>query len=149
MAASMWDPSLRASFAERVKKLNPETKGAWGKFSVSGMLAHLNDSYRMCTGELKVKSKNLPLRYTPIKQLVIYVAPFPKSAPTAPELLARCDAAVLEDEKKAFETMIMKLAGIKPGDPLPEHPAFGVLTHKAYGVLLARHTDHHFKQFGV
>lgn len=149
MAASMWDPSLRASFSERVKKLNPETKGAWGKFSVSGMLAHLNDSYRMCTGELKVKSKNLPLRYTPIKQLVIYVAPFPKSAPTAPELLARCDAAVLEDEKKAFETMIMKLAGIKPGDPLPEHPAFGVLTHKAYGVLLARHTDHHFKQFGV
>ena len=149
MAASMWDPALRASFFERVKKLNPETKGAWGKFSVGGMLAHLNDSYRMCTSELKVKSKNLPLRYTPIKQLVIYVAPFPKSAPTAPELLARCDAAVLDDEKKAFEAMIMKLAGIKPGDPLPEHPAFGVLTHKAYGVLLARHTDHHFKQFGV
>ena len=50
------------------------------------MLAHLNDSYRMCLGELKVKSKHLPLRYTPIKQLVIYVAPFPKGAPTAPEL---------------------------------------------------------------
>ena len=63
------------------------------------MLAHLNDSYRMCTGELKVKSKNLPLRYTPIKQLVIYVAPFPKGAPTAPELIARCDGAVLDDEK--------------------------------------------------
>jgi len=149
MAATMWDPALRASFAERVTKLNPGTKGAWGKFSVSGMLAHLNDSYRMCTGELKVKSKNLPLRYPVIKQLVIYVAPFPKSAPTAPELLARCDGAVLDDEKQAFEAMIIKLAGIKPGDPLPEHPAFGVLTHKAYGVLMARHTDHHFKQFGV
>jgi hypothetical protein len=149
MAASMWDPTLRATFAERVKKLNSDTKGGWGKFNASGMLAHLNDSYRMCTGELKVKSKNLPLRFTPIKQLVIYVAPFPKSAPTAPELLARCDGAVLDDEKKAFDAMIMKLAGIKPGDPLPEHPAFGALTYKAYGVLLARHTDHHFKQFGV
>ena len=42
------------------------------------MLAHLNDSYRMALGDLKVKSKNLPLRYTPIKQLVIYVAPFPE-----------------------------------------------------------------------
>jgi len=149
MAASMWDPSQRASFTERVKKLGPETKGAWGKFSASGMLAHLNDSYRLCTGELKAKSKNLPLRFTPIKQLVIYVAPFPKGAPTAPELLARCDGAVLDDEKKAFDAMIAKLAGIKPGDPLPEHPAFGALTHKAYGVLMARHTDHHLRQFGV
>ena len=149
MAASMWDPALRATFAERVKKLNSETKGAWGKFSASGMLAHLNDSYRMCTGELKAKSKNLPLRYTPIKQLVIYVAPFPKGAPTAPELLARCDGAVLEDEKQAFAAMFAKLANIKPDDPLPEHPAFGVLTHRAYGVLMARHTDHHFRQFGI
>lgn len=149
MAATMWDPSLRASFAERVKKLNRDTKAAWGKFNASGMLAHLNDSYRMCTGELKVKSKNLPLRYTPIKQLVIYVAPFPKGAPTAPELLARCDAAVLDDEKRAFEALIAKLAGVRPGDPLQEHPAFGVLTHKAYGVLMARHTEHHFSQFGI
>ena len=149
MAASMWDPALRATFVERVKKLNPETKGAWGKFSASGMLAHLNDSYRMCTGDLKVKSKNLPLRYTPIKQLVIYVAPFPKSAPTAPELIARCDGAVLDDEKKALEVMFAKLASIKTGDSLPEHPAFGVLTHKAYGVLMARHTEHHFRQFGL
>jgi Protein of unknown function (DUF1569) len=149
MAATMWDPSLRASFSERVKKLNRDSKAAWGKFSATGMLAHLNDSYRMCTGELKVKSKNLPLRYTPIKQLVIYVAPFPKGAPTAPELLARCDAAVLDDEKKAFEALIAKLASIKPGDQLQEHPAFGVLTHKAYGVLMARHTEHHFSQFGI
>jgi hypothetical protein len=149
MAATMWDPSLRASFAARVKTLDRDAKAAWGKFSASGMLAHLNDSYRMFTGELKVKPKNLPLRYTPIKQLVIYVAPFPKGAPTAPELLARCDAAVLDDEKKAFAEMIGKLAAVKPGDPLTEHPAFGVLTYKAYGVLMARHTDHHLRQFGV
>lgn len=149
MAATIWDPSLRRAFAERVKKLDRESKAAWGKFSSSGMLAHLNDSYRMFTGELKVKSKNLPLRYTPIKQLVIYVAPFPKGLPTSPELLARSDAAVLDDEKKTFEAMIAKLAGVKPGDPLNEHPAFGVLTYKAYGVLMARHTDHHLRQFGV
>ena len=149
MAASMWDPAVRASFTERVRKLNADTTPGWGKFHAAGMLAHLNDSYRMCTGELKVKSKNLPLRYTPIKQLVIYVAPFPRSAPTAPELVARCDSAVLDDEKKALETMFAKLASVKPGDPLQEHPAFGMLTYKAYGVLMARHTEHHFRQFGL
>ena len=149
MAQTMWDPAVRASFSERVKKLTPDTRPGWGKFHAAGMLAHLNDSYRMCTGELKVPSKNLPLRYTPIKQLVIYVLPFPKSAPTAPQLLLRCATASLEDERQALSAMFDKLATVKPGDPLQEHPAFGVLTHNAYGVLMARHTDHHLRQFGV
>lgn len=149
MSANMWDPAVRASFAERVKKLTPETKPQWGKFSASGMMAHLNDSYRMALGELVIPSKNLPLRYPPIKQLVIYLLPFPKGAPTAPQLLARCDGASLADEQQAMVKMFDRLAAVKPGDPLQEHPAFGVLTHNAYGVLMARHTDHHLKQFGV
>jgi len=149
MAASMWDPAVRAEFAERAKKLTADTKPGWGKFHASGMLAHLNDSYRMCLGELKIPSKNLPLRYPGIKQLVIYVLPFPKSAPTAPQLLLRCDTALLADEQTAMSLMFGKLAQVKPGDPLQEHPAFGVLSHQAYGVLMARHTDHHLRQFGV
>lgn len=145
----MWDASVRASFLERATKLTPDTKAQWGKFTASAMLAHVNDSYRMCLGEITVPSKNLPLRFTPIKQLVIYVLPFPKGAPTAPELLKRCDGAVLLDEQQAMRQMFDKLAAVKPGDPLQEHPAFGRLTHEAYGVLMARHTDHHFKQFGL
>lgn len=149
MAASMWDPSVRARFVERARNLTPDSKAGWGKFNASGMLAHVNDSIRMCLGELKVPSKNLPLRYTPIKQLVIYVLPFPKGAPTAPQLLLRCDSASLADEQAALSQMFDKLSSVKPGDVLQEHPAFGVLSHDAYGVLMARHTDHHFKQFGV
>jgi hypothetical protein len=149
MATTMWDPAVRASFLGRLQKLSPDTTARWGKFNASGMVAHLNDSYRMNIGELHVKPKNVPLKYTPIKQLVIYVLPFPKGAPTAPELIARCDGAVLADEKAAFEEMMAKLAAVKPGTTLPPHPAFGDLTYRTYGVLLFRHTDHHFKQFGV
>lgn len=149
MAASMWDPALRAAFSARVAKLTRDSKPAWGKFTVSGMLAHLNDSYRICTGELKAKSKNVPLRYTPIKQLVIYVLPFPKGVPTAPEMLARCSGADFDAEKRALEQMFATLAAIPPGASLPGHPAFGVLTYAQYGVLMARHTDHYLKQFGV
>ena len=130
-------------------KIAPDTKPGWGKFNAGGMLAHLNDSYRMAIGELAVKSKNLPLRYTPIKQLVIYVLPFPKGAPTAPELIARCGTAVLEDERAALMAMFHKLGSLPRNAPLPEHPAFGKLSYEMYGALMARHTDHHFKQFGV
>ena len=149
MATSMWDPAVRAGFAERVQKLNADTKGAWGKMNASAMLAHLNDSYRVCIGELKVKPKHTPLRFTPIKQLIIYVFPFPKGAPTAPELVARCAGAVLDDEKQAFKQMFAKLAAVTPTDTLQDHPAFWALTYKDYGALMAKHTEHHFRQFGL
>lgn len=144
-----WEPSFRTSLAERVKRLTAETRPAWGRMNASGMLAHVNDSYRMALGDLFVASKNLPLRYPPLKQFVIYLAPFPKSAPTAPELLTRCTDARLADEQAAYEQLLTRLAAVTTETKLQEHPAFGKLTHRAYGVLIARHTDHHFKQFGL
>ena len=145
----MWDSAVRADFIERSRRLTQGTRAQWGKFNAAAMMAHLNDSYRMCLGELTVPAKNLPLRYTPIKQLVIYWLPFPKGAPTAPQLLARCDSASLADEQRALLQMFDKLSAVKPGHRLQEHPAFGPLSYSAYGVLMARHTDHHFRQFGI
>jgi hypothetical protein len=31
----------------------------------------------------------------------------------------------------------------------PEHPAFGRMSRRVWGVLGYRHLDHHFRQFGV
>jgi hypothetical protein len=144
-----WDSSFRVALADRVKRLTADTKPAWGKMNASGMLAHVNDSYRMVLGDLSVKSKNLPLRFTPIKQLIIYAMPFPKSTPTAPELIARCDGANLVEEQQAYTDLLARLAAVTAETRLQDHPAFGKLTHRAYGVLIARHTDHHFRQFGL
>ena len=99
--ATIWESSLRASLADRANRLRTDTKPAWGKLNASGMLAHVNDSYRMALGDLYVKPKNLPLRYPPLKQFIIYAMPFPKGTPTAPELIARCEGANLADEQKA------------------------------------------------
>ncbi|HEX8030066.1 MAG TPA: DUF1569 domain-containing protein [Vicinamibacterales bacterium] len=133
----------------RAEHLKADTKPQWGRFTASAMLAHLNDSYRMATGELKVKPRRGPLKYTPIKQLIIYVLPFPKGAPTAPELLARGDRAQLDDERLAFARMFDQLGKLKPGDALQPHPAFGALSYDEYGALMAKHTQHHFRQFGI
>ena len=144
-----WDATLRRSFVERIMTLTPDTKPRWGKMNASAMMAHVNDSLRMALGDLPVKSKNLPLRYKPIRKLFIYYLPMPKGAPTAPELIARCQNAVLEDEKKAFAELISRCATIEPGTMLGEHPAFGDLSYDEYGALIAKHTDHHLRQFGL
>ena len=68
-------------------------KSIWRKearqdtFTAPKMVCHLADSLKMAMGDLKVASKRLPIRYPPLKQLILYVAPFPKGAPTAPHYL--------------------------------------------------------------
>lgn len=103
---------------------------------------------RMSKGELITKSKNLPIRYPPLKQLIVYWMPFPKGAPTAPELLAR-QVDNWEENVADVKAQIESFASRDPTGSWPEHPAFGRLTPRAWGVLGYRHTDHHFRQFGV
>ena len=85
-----WDPAVRAGLVARARRLTPQHTAKWGKFTVAGMLAHLNESARMATGELQVTGKGPALlRFPPMRYLIIHHLPMPKSAPTAPELLAR------------------------------------------------------------
>ena len=149
MAVTIWDPSVRASIAARAQRVTADAKPGWGKMNTSAMMAHINDSLRMALGDLPVKSKNLPLRYKPVRKLFIYYLPMPKGAPTAPELIARCPNAVLEDEKRAFADLMARCAAVTPATALGEHPAFGDLSYDEYGALIAKHTDHHLRQFGV
>jgi hypothetical protein len=146
---TLWDVSARGELRERIGRLSPNAARLWGKMSAPQMVAHLVDSMRMANGEIQVPSKKLPLRFTPIKQLVIYVAPFPKSAPTAPQLISR-PPADWPSECNTLCQLIERYAERGPSARnLPEHPAFGKLTARAWGVLTYRHIDHHLRQFGA
>jgi len=145
---SMWQDATQREMAERLARLAPDAPAQWGKMTAPRMVAHVTQSFRSAVGELPVKSKKLPLRYSPLKELIIYWLPFPKNAPTAPELLAleptqwAADVARLQDLMRRF-------AAKDPKSAFPEHAAFGRLSGTQWGILMYRHTDHHFRQFGV
>jgi hypothetical protein len=146
---TFWDRGTRDAICRRIERLTADHKPIWGKMDASQMCAHLNDAMRMATGELPCQPKNSPLRRWPVKQLVVYLMPWPAGAPTAPELLARGATAELLAEQAAFRQLADQLAAKPASDTWPEHPAFGRLSHKAWGVLEYRHSDHHLRQFGV
>jgi len=146
---SLWQPDARAALRARLTTLRPDAPPLWGKMNRPQMLAHVNDTLRMSTGDLAVAPRKLLLRWPPLKQLMIYVLPFPKGVPTARELLARIDDAQFEQEAAAFPEMLERFASRPVDAPMPAHPAFGPLTRRAWGVLAYRHVDHHFRQFGV
>jgi hypothetical protein len=113
-------------------------------------VAHLADWMRMAIGAIKVESRNTPFRFPVVKQLVIYVIPMPRNLPTARELQKSEPGEWSEDVRDLRE--LIRRAVQKNTDRnarWPEHPAFGVTSSKAWGVLGYRHTDHHLRQFGL
>jgi hypothetical protein len=148
MPKSVWSEDNRRALLERLERLAPDTIPRWGKMNAPQMVAHLTSWARMAGGELTTKTIPVPLRYFPLKQLVIYWLPFPKGVPTAPELIARgpTDWAA---ETAALRAHIGSFATEDKKAEWPLHPAFGKLTPRAWGVLCYRHIDHHFRQFGV
>jgi hypothetical protein len=144
---TIWEHDARLEILRRIDSVKPGTAPLWGKMTCGRMFRHLAQSCEMATGELPVKPKKLPLRFFPLKQLAIYVLPFAKGLPTAPELLEgdeSCDEA-RGDLRKRIETIAVRTDAAS----WPPHPAFGKLTPRAWGVLMWRHIDHHLRQFGA
>jgi uncharacterized protein DUF1569 len=146
---SIWEAAAQRELADRLATLSPDRRALWGKMSAQQMVCHLVESLKMALGDLAVAPKNLPLRYPPLKQLVVYVAPFPKNAPTAPELVITATPNEWSRDVSTLTTLMDRFAARGPAGPLTDHPAFGRLSPRAWGVLVYRHMDHHLRQFGA
>jgi len=143
---SFFDAPVRQQLLERMSRVTPESRSQWGKMNAEQMLTHLVQSLRMAVGELPTKSKKLPMRYWPLRELVVYWMPWPKGSPTAPELIPSNSESV---EQSKSELSRLAEIFVSRKEPWPEHPAFGNLSRRAWGVLVSRHMDHHLRQFGV
>ncbi|MDQ8165833.1 MAG: DUF1569 domain-containing protein [Gemmatimonadota bacterium] len=149
---SIFEPGARETLVRRLATLSADAPARWGKFTATRMLAHVNDGLRMATGELPVKARKSFLRNAVVRYLVIYVFPFPKGAPTAPELLVRGahpDRVEFNAERTAFADLLATIGSQSDRVTWPDHPAFGPMTRKDWGVLGYKHVHHHFTQFGV
>jgi hypothetical protein len=148
MQRSLANALARKELLDRLERLMPDATPLWGEMTAPQMLAHLADWMLMAKGELKAARINRPLRYPPLKQLVIYWLPFPRNVPTAPELKGRkpLEWAV---ERAAVRRHVQSFENIGPISTWPEHPVFGKMTPRAWCVFAYRHMDHHLRQFGI
>jgi hypothetical protein len=145
---TLWNPQDRRSLEERLARLRPEARGSWGSLDAPRMVCHVTDAVLSATGDIACTPKRSPLRFPVINSLVMFYLPWPKSAPTAPELLSRAPQA-WEEEVARFSAALDALSKRPKAGTWPVHVAFGRLSGSQWGRLLYRHTDYHFKQFGV
>lgn len=137
----------RAEVCTRVRSLSASSTRRWGSMDVAGMLQHLRLSASMTLGELPVASKSKrAFQVFPLKHLILYVLPFPKGAPTAPELKPAVTVS-FEEEREALLKLLERI-GTGPREGAgPAHPLFGPMTWREWGVATYKHVDHHLKQF--
>ena len=139
----------RVAICKRIASVTSDSVPSWGRMDAKAMLTHLKQSAQMALGELPVACKSKrAFQVFPIKHLILHVVPFPKSAPTAPELLAP-DTASLDAIRSELLSLIERIGtGPREGDG-PVHPLFGRLSFREWGVATYKHTDHHLRQFGA
>lgn len=139
----------RAAIRRRLESVTTASAPRWGRMDASGMLTHLRLSALMALGELPVACKSKrAFQVFPIKHLILHVVPFPKGAPTAPELLAPSGASV-DAIRSELDSLVERIgAGPREGDG-PVHPLFGRLSFTEWGVATFKHADHHLRQFGA
>ena len=146
---SILNEADRAEIDRRMRSLSSSSTRRWGSLDVVGMLKHLRLSANMTLGELSIPSANKrAFQMFPLKHLILYVLPFPKGAPTAPELKP-ADVASFEEERAELLKLLERIGtGLSEGAG-PVHPLFGQLTWREWGVVTYKHADHHLRQFGA
>ena len=146
---SILNESDRVAICTRVRSLTSSSTARWGRLDVTGMLQHLRLSARMAVGDLEVPSSNKRVfQVFPLKHLILHVLPFPKGAPTAPELKPEGEGS-FEEERAALLALLDEIGAGPQEGAGPAHPLFGPLSWREWGAVTYKHVDHHMKQFGV
>jgi len=136
----------RTALLARFRRLTPEHRQLWGKLSAREMVCHIGDQLAVALGDIPSEPKGSLFTTTFAKWLVLYV-PFPAprgKVNTVPEMLTT-QPSEWEQDSSRFVSLLSRLVDAKKVAP---HSVFGKLSHRQWGILAAKHIDHHLRQFG-
>jgi Protein of unknown function (DUF1569) len=148
MARTVWNAGDRTALLARFENLKADQRPLWGKMTAPQMVKHCTLPFLSAMGEYAVAPKWTPFRNWPMQKLIIYVLPWPKGAPTAPEFIVRDDGDLAE-RLTELKAVVERFASRGEKQPLQPHAAFGVLSGKDWGAQMHRHLNHHLTQFGL
>jgi hypothetical protein len=147
---SIFDQKDNHHLIERIKKLNPQTQGLWGKMNVSQMMAHLQEPLLVMTGEKTIKFTLWGRFFGKyLKNKFIKNRGFGKNLLTH-EKFKVVDAKQFQNEQeKLINTMLIIQQQGTNVITKNKHPFFGNITHQEWADLMYLHINHHLNQFGV
>jgi len=141
------DATVRKSIEARIDAIRADSPRQWGSMSVDQMLWHVNELLAASIGEGTLPPQKSPIP-APIMRFVLLYMPWPKSAPTHKNAIAKGEHD-LEAERARCKKLIAKFVSRPVDGDWPVDPSFGAVTGKFASKFQAKHLDHHFRQFGT
>lgn len=144
---TMFDDRHRQELLGRLRRLDPTRPARWGRMTAPQVPPHLIDQMRIALGELHVEPMPSPLRYSPLRQLALYVAPWPQGVKGPPETFTTWPAN-WETDLDTLEGLVERFVQRGPDrSGWPNHPVFGRMNGRDWGVFSHKHFNHHIVQF--
>ena len=137
----------RSIIVQRLRRVRPDARPAWGSLDAPRMLCHIADQMRVAVGDIPTRPVHSFVSRTLVKFLVVNTGVQPPRGriKTAPEMLTSRPTAWDADLAACVD--LAERVGL--GTASAVHPAFGPLTPQEWGRLCWKHLDHHLVQFGA
>lgn len=148
---TLFDAGCIEDLQDRLTRLQPGSARQWGKMSPAQMLAHCSKGLEMAAGEIRPPRAFIGRIIGPmVKRAALGDdKPMMRNSPTSRELVIEDDHD-FADEQARLSRLIGRVAAAGPaGCTSHPHAFFGPLTPDEWGILMYKHLDHHFRQFGV
>ena len=146
---TLLDRNHRQGLMARFRSLRPEARARWGRMVAPEMLAHLSDQMRHTLGDVPIVRHPSPLRWPIVKQVVLYLLPWPRGRVQGPPEAFVTRPTGWEEDLAAFEALVERFVSAAERTDWPEHPFFGGMSRRSWGAFCHRHFDHHLRQFGA
>jgi len=147
---TIFDDTERARLLRRLDALGPDSRPRWGRMNASQMICHLTDAVESSFAASPHTPAAGPLTWPPLKQLIIYVLPWPRGKLQSPPDLLVTKPSTWTQDTARFRQAVERVAARGPSDRAwPASDVFGPLSRHDWGALLRTHINHHFRQFGV
>jgi len=144
----------RMEIFRRLGQLRPDSQRQWGRLSSHQIVCHLNDSFRLMTGERYAKPTTgvaVVLHRTIVKWTALWVPlRWVRGIPTMPEI----DQEIGGTRPVEFAADLADLEGLIEVVSTKRfegtvHPLFGRMSTAAWLRWGYLHVDHHLRQFRV
>jgi len=148
--STLADPKVRAACRDRIQRLRPDASANWGRMTAPQMVCHLNDSFRVGTGEKYASPASNFLQRTLVKWIALRVpVKWPPGVPTRPEIEQGRGGTPPADWDSDRAELLSLMDGFAERRTFGAHPVFGKMSERDWLIWGYRHVDHHLRQFGV
>jgi hypothetical protein len=149
--STLADPGMQSHCCERIARVGPGAAPKWGRMNAHQMICHLNDSFRVATGERYASPASNFLQRTVVKWIALRTpVKWPQGVPTRPEIDQGAGGGTppTEWERDCAELRTL-IRGFADQKTFAAHPIFGEMSRQDWLTWGYRHVDHHLRQFGV